>query len=752
MGVVGGGGASDLQQLPKGNQYLREPPSSSLHAFGAINNSSPTQNRMQHPQRDREYSPSFVYYDTPNNYVDSRNYTDSQLGVVGGGTRGQDLGNEVPISSPPPPPPGYIPTSQALQQQQYSTPRLPRHATVLKDRGSAENSVGSSDPSAGVENVESNYGSRGPTAGSNHSMISPSSMSKGSRGASQSSNKHSTAPAAKSQPKDLRSHTPVRDHMEGQVLFATPNHRRDARDAIPSTTPTNKTSWNRPTSNTSINFNRLHSGSGYSKCGVNYNKGQVNKQHQSKLPHGLTVQELKEMTRARLAAEAETSGPDASMDQSVHSSGSSEQFSSGRAFFAQPNDAMVRRHLQPNEPIRIDYNQGVGPWIPQGQQQQQQQMQQQPQLQMQNISHYQYPRQPSPGFVAGPYHFNGNVPPPAPSSAIGLSTGQSRGQGETWDTASSASSTLAADYSMNTYTNTTQGNRGRCFSAGATTGIPYSFDKNQAAYYRNGPLMGAVNRQECSSMTPPGMSRLHEDRPLLFSNGEKDKLAIPPLSEPRMRFHSTGGLNVHGTAIPPAPTLDNVGNAFVPINKVNDQSWSQLMHPRNSLGRNGSQDRALLAGSTNSGHGDLPSSMAEAVLESITSVGGQVIGQSNFRADHELSGESMASAVFRMGDNLLPETSGSMPLFSSGESRNIFSPKTLLETHSWGGGSDDGTTHSTLGLTHDFSNLWNTPSDNNGPALRGRAATEPSWFGGNDSLLVSRIDPELNPQNRQGGL
>lgn len=458
------------------------------------------------------------------------------------------------------------------------------------------------------------------------------------------------------------------------------------------------------------------------------------------------------MTRARLAAEAETSGPDASMDQSVHSSGSSEQFSSGRAFFAQPNDAMVRQHLQPNEPIRIDYNQGVGPWIPQGQQQQQQQMQQQPQLQMQNISHYQYPRQPSPGFVAGPYHFNGNVPPPAPSSAIGLSTGQSRGQGETWDTASSASSTLAADYSMNTYTNTTQGNRGRCFSAGATTGIPYSFDKNQAAYYGNGPLMGAVNRQECSSMTPPGMSRLHEDRPLLFSNGEKDKLAIPPLSEPRMRFHSTGGLNVHGTAISPAPTLDNVGNAFVPINKVNDQSWSQLMHPRNSLGRNGSQDRALLAGSTNSGHGDLPSSMAEAVLESITSVGGQVIGQPNFRADHELSGESMASAVFRMGDNLLPETSGSMPLFSSGESRNIFSPKTLLETHSWGGGSDDGTTHSTLGLTHDFSNLWNTPSDNNGPALRGRAATEPSWFGGNDSLLVSRIDPELNPQNRPGGL
>jgi hypothetical protein len=90
---------------------------------------------------------------------------------------------------------------------------LPRHATVLKDRGSAENSVGSSDPSAGVENVESNYGSRGITSGSNHSKLSPSSMSKGSRGASQSSNKHSTAPAAKSQPKDVRSHTPVRDHI-----------------------------------------------------------------------------------------------------------------------------------------------------------------------------------------------------------------------------------------------------------------------------------------------------------------------------------------------------------------------------------------------------------------------------------------------------------------------------------------------------------------------------------------------------------
>ena len=238
----------------------------------------------------------------------------------------------------------------------------------------------------------------------------------------------------------------VRSTFQGQVLFATPNH---GRDAIPSTTttptsfysepPRNKTSWNRPSStNTSPNFHRLrspdqHPGGGYSKCGANYSKGQASKQHQSKLPHGLTVQELKEMTRARLAAEAETGGPDGSSDLSVHSSGS-DQFSSGRGgYHAAANEAIARQHgAQTNEPIRMEfYNQGGGSWMPHGRQQ----PPPLPPMQPQNIPHYQYPRHPSPGFRASPYHFNGNMPPPAASPAFGA-----RGQGgDTWDTASAAS-------------------------------------------------------------------------------------------------------------------------------------------------------------------------------------------------------------------------------------------------------------------------------------------------------------------------
>merc|ERR1719416_351903 len=107
-------------------------------------------------------------------------------------------------------------------------------------------------------------------------------------------------------------------------------------------------------------------------------------------------------------------------------------------------------------------------------------------------------------------------------------------------------------------------------------------------------------------------------------------------------------------------------------------------------------------------------------------------------------------------NGLMPETSsGSMSLFSSGEntnnmvSRNIFSAednhsnneRMLLGTHSWGGIEGDDASYSNGGLSHDFGNLLNLSGDNLAP-LRGRAATEPVWFGGNDPLLVSRIDPE----------
>ncbi len=181
---------------------------------------------MQYPsQQDRESSPSLAYQDTTSNhYIDSRIYTDSQLGVGGGNRTGQDRrNNEIPSTSQPF---GYnIPTLQSVQVQQlYSTPRFSRHATVLKDRGSAENSVGLSDHSpGGIENVESNNnGSKGSTSGGYQTKTSPSSMASGNRAASQSSNKNSSTPAAMSHPpKDVRSYegrrTPDRDQMEVSV-------------------------------------------------------------------------------------------------------------------------------------------------------------------------------------------------------------------------------------------------------------------------------------------------------------------------------------------------------------------------------------------------------------------------------------------------------------------------------------------------------------------------------------------------------
>ena len=105
-----------------------------------------------------------VHHHQPNPCYEqtSRNYTDSQLGLKGGGSRSQQAKNknmqQQPMPPPQthqqqqfasPPPPNYYPNPQPLQQQQqqYSTPRMPRHAAVLKDRGSDENSsVGSDQP------------------------------------------------------------------------------------------------------------------------------------------------------------------------------------------------------------------------------------------------------------------------------------------------------------------------------------------------------------------------------------------------------------------------------------------------------------------------------------------------------------------------------------------------------------------------------------------------------------------------------
>merc|ERR1712238_354539 len=101
---------------------------------------------------------------------------------------------------------------------------------------------------------------------------------------------------------------------------------------------------------------------------------------------------------------------------------------------------------------------------------------------------------------------------------------------------------------------------------------------------------------------------------------------------------------------------------------------------------------------------------------------------------------------------LLTESSGSMSLFSNRESRNLFSSENsgeqmLQGTHSWGGVKND-VSPLNIGINHDFNNLLNLSSGNGTalPPLRGRAATEPNWFGGGniDPRLVSRIDPEHN--------
>lgn len=751
------------------------------------------------PQHGRDYTPAHVHGDIPANYSnESRNYTDSQLGIGGGGGTGH--GSMPLLASPPPqaPPPAYRPSPLPLQPQQYSTPRMPRHATVLKDRGNSENSVGS-DPSGGSDG----YGGRGNV---------PASLKGNPRAGLHG--KHLNKPgkaSAKPQPKEMRTpdgrHTPVRDHhLEGQVLFATPNRRQvpSTPTSVYSEPPRSRTGNRAHHQNMSPNYNRMrspdhHSGN-YSKGGGSggyYNKNQLSK-HQSKLPHGLTVQELKEMTRARLAAEAEIGGPEGSSDQSVHSVGTqnsskgSDPFSLGMSRSALSNESMTRNLVQSNESIRRDYpNQGMNcQSFTQGQQQQMQQMQ------PPNPPRYNYPRHSSPVFDPGPppNQFNGGNrrTPRQTSPVFALSQSQTRSQGEAWDTASAASSTPAPDYLDAVFqpghkaagpgplpfsspmrdSNAMRFNRGRCFSAGA--GVPSSFERHQAVYYDHVPLSGGANRERCATCSPPGMSRLHEDRPFPISTGEKERLAIPSLSEPRRRLHSAEAFVAPGDAMrafgahlsPPRPTLGS-GSAFVPIGKANEQflpkSPRSLCVDRTKFNV---ADRTMSSGSA--GHGDLPSSMAEAVLESITStsgapIGGELIDSSPFRStEQELAGASPfrgmskessgnTLSAFRL-DTLLTESSGSMSLFSNKESRNLFSTgntggRMLLGTHSWGGAENDAA-HSNMGINHDFSNLLNLPSGNGTtlPPLRGRAATEPNWFGGgnDDPRLVSRIDPEHN--------
>lgn len=168
---------------------------------------------VQYQQRGRDY-PSYGY-DVSNSYssdsTGTRNYTDSQLGI-GGASMNQ-------FASPPH---GYRPGPQPVQQQQqYATPRMPRHAAVLKDRGSTENSVGS-DPSGGSESAAYGYSSRGNAKRASSPAV------KGNRVGSygKNLNKAGRASGAKAQPSEARSpdgrHTPVRECNNMEVSVNNP--------------------------------------------------------------------------------------------------------------------------------------------------------------------------------------------------------------------------------------------------------------------------------------------------------------------------------------------------------------------------------------------------------------------------------------------------------------------------------------------------------------------------------------------------
>ena len=209
---------------PQGHQYPRE---HTIH-YGSPQNAM----HYPHPRVSRDYGPppqqqqNFGYGgEVPNSYYSessTRNYTDSQLGIAGGPSymqqqqQQQQRNNMPPQWHTSPHPPNYRsmqqPLQQQQQQQQYSTPRMPRHATVLKDRGSAENSVGS-DPSGGGGNggIAYGYENRGNARFQSQAI-------KGNRvGSHNGKNIHKAASAARPQPpQEIRSpdgrHTPTREH------------------------------------------------------------------------------------------------------------------------------------------------------------------------------------------------------------------------------------------------------------------------------------------------------------------------------------------------------------------------------------------------------------------------------------------------------------------------------------------------------------------------------------------------------------
>lgn len=706
------------------------------------------------------------------------------------------------------PQPQSLSSSNMSQQQlahNQKHMRMHRHPAVLQDRGSFENvpvAGNVSDPNV-VRGDSSSYNSWG--SGNNGSV-----GGRGNAGNGKSTSPHSAGPKGKGkggkgkqqqlqcnqqQPREQREmkslegrRTPVKDrNIEGQrILYATPNQRREPTPASVYSEPPRNKMANRPNPNAVMNhaYNmhlhvRTPDHGVYPKGPSNANPSNYypkNLHHhmpipgpggpgglplkQSKLPHGLTVQELKEMTRARLAAEAEQGGPEdrgaiddntlqLAESSSVGTQGSSkgsvksgdqlhhqfqqhhQQFQGqaphhchGQQYSLHPN-----QHQQPDYGMQYRKNSSEsvvsarsGPanlaehpneYYSQhyyGHGQVVGKHASQPQLHHLHAQQFPYPRQHSPSFGPG-----GQVRPYSPALGAGQPRQQSPPYGastnqfssshhqqqlpsqhskewkpqatsDAWET-SSVASTLASEYQGSEVafpapfapTGDSSGmvfNRGRCFSAGA--GVPstsfeqYLFEEQQhkqhfqAAYYE-APMSGAANRRRCATVSPPGMTRLYEDRPYTAHVKEREHLPVPPLSEPRLR-HAGQPSDFNGKAmsfqplsLTPSPQPPNIGSgsAFEPIGKTN--SYNSLNRPRSPPNLNaersskfGLVDRSQSSGSSASIHGDLPSSMAESVLESITGAQQQlpidgVIGESSFDAFGRLKSEDTSG--FRFNDD-----------------------------------------------------------------------------------------------------
>lgn len=684
-----------------------------------------------------------------------RNYTNTQLGLGGGG-RGGGNGNSPPQGT------GNNSTNinvlgMTKQQQQQpcsTTPRVKQRTAVLKDRGITENSSPTS-PSHLNSSNKGNHNNRGGGGGGRGGNVGgggeSASAAAGGRGGGRTSPSRRNKPqqSGKTDGSSGGRRTPVRDHIitgGGQKLFASP-----------ATTPV----YGEPPRGSGKNNNNKyspHSG-GYSYGGrggggtyygnnmMDHQKQQQQlqqQQQQSKLPHGLTVQELKEMTRARLAAEAE--GGQLDDDQSIHSSGTRLSFGSGDLYGGAPSQSSEYNYHA---------NHGGGWPYQQGRPQQQPQMHQ-----------MQAPNSHSPHYTSHPRH-----PSPVFDSAL--------------DTKSTDSSTIAPDYGpLHTTTaessryhhktfyaspnnmNGMQFNRARCLSAGATNIVPYSFGFQQQQQQQRvvffdsnispsttaaSATAAAANIQRCATTSPGAiMTRLREDQQHLFTTYERGRLAIPPLSEPRMRTRAATtmmGVDCPAAASVAAPSV------FMPVFDDNNNRPKLTTY-----------DRSFSNMSGTSAMGELPSLMAEAVLDSmkgVAPIGGDVIvgptssspfrptekemkrggggGRSPFLVSSvEESPENVRSA-FRLSSLLTDSSGGSMSL------ENVFTTdisgnRLLLGTQSWDTQNQNSNTNN-QDISDDFSSMLSFAGVN-GPALRGRAATEPLWFRGSDANLVSHLDPE----------